>query len=242
MENTGDSLYPLLLRSIIFHAAVFALFALKMVFLPSEGLDFSDAVRVDIVDLPDKISNPAKTFESEAVAPPTEAKPVATPVEAKPVVQKTEPTIDLTEKKKKRSEALRRIKAQEALAGIEDSLKEEANSKKPTYKGNILSPGTELRGLQKNQFDAYLSLINRRIKDNWQLPEWMAKQNLKAHALVMADRQGFVTKKTLVKNSGNKTFDDYVLDAIEKSSPLPPPPEKFTAILEHQGIILAFPD
>lgn len=50
---------------------------------------------------------------------------------------------------------------------------------------------------------------------------------------------GNVIRKQLVKSSGNPAFDEAALEAVERASPAPAPPERFQRLLENEGILLA---
>jgi colicin import membrane protein len=109
-------------------------------------------------------------------------------------------------------------------------------------KGNVLSPGSSLTGLTKLQHDNYMSDLDTHIKQNWSLPEWLAKRDLKAQVRVLIDARGNILERKIVKSSGNPNYDEEALAAIDKSAPFPAPPEKFTAILSVDGIVIGFPE
>src|SRR5947208_2221914 len=69
--------------SLALHISVFLFFGLKALFFPHEPLSLDPSVRVDIVDLPDKISElPQKTQEPVSKAPPVPV-PVPKPLPKK---------------------------------------------------------------------------------------------------------------------------------------------------------------
>lgn len=64
------------------------------------------------------------------------------------------------------------------------------------------------------------------VRRGWVLAPGFRTQELEAHVRVRLDRQGNVVgDPRIIQRSGNPWYDDSVLRAIEKSSPLPPPPE-----------------
>lgn len=79
--------------SFALHALILSIFALKAAFFTPEQIDFSQAVRVDIVGLPDKLDKtpPAATKEEAKPAMP-EKEPVAEKPVEKTVEKKAEPT------------------------------------------------------------------------------------------------------------------------------------------------------
>lgn len=239
--------------SFVLHALIFSLFFLKSVFFTHEAINYEAAVRVDLVGLPDKIE-PTKLPEKarEAAKPAPAPSPVAKPVEKKPVpapVVKKEPdTINLQKQKSRERAAMDRLKAMEALDKIKDDVAKENAPKKsapaaaPKLKGNILSPGTALTGLSKLQHDTYVADLDAHIKQNWSLPEWLAKKDFKAQVRVRIDDHGNIISRQIVKSSGNSSYDAEVLKTVDRSAPFPPPPEKFVSIVGVDGILIGFPE
>jgi TonB family protein len=133
-----------------------------------------------------------------------------------------------------------------ALDRIKNEVGEEKR-KKPDktgtkVAGNQLHAGNALTGLDKIEFDRYFDDLHQKVLDNWSIPQWLADMPLKAQVQILLDEKGFVTKKTLLKSSGNQIFDNKVLAAIESSSPLPVPPARLVGKLSTSGIILNFPE
>jgi TonB family protein len=74
--------------------------------------------------------------------------------------------------------------------------------------------------------NAYYTEIWRRIKLQWALPGGMMPKNaLESVISITILRSGTVTETKFEKSSGNRYFDDSVMKAIQKASPLPPLPE-----------------
>jgi colicin import membrane protein len=244
-----EDLKKSLIYSLGVHVAVVLFFTVKMVFFPGEEINYQAAVKVDLVALPDKIdlNTPPPPSAKETKAPEAKAPPKPEPKVKEKEVVKEEHTVSL---KKKEQDALKKLKAMEAL----EKIKQEASKEKPTaaastkqegehkYKGNIISPGTELTGLNKLQHEEYIANLDRHIKQHWTLPEWLAKKNYTAQVRVKFNDNGIVTSKQLVKSSGNSTYDDIVMSTIDKASPFPVPPEKFSAIVSVNGILIGFPE
>lgn len=258
--------------SIGVHVFILAAFTVKAFFFTPPSIDFSQAVRVDIVGLPQKLDpntildNPAPnpevkpepTPKSEPQVESTKPEPLPQKPEPKAIAEKTktpkaDPDSVKIEKstKQKQSSAIAKLKAMEALEKLKNEVKQEAKktsgtgsakNASPLIRGNILSPGTALTGLSKLQHDAYISDLDKHIKNHWTLPEWLSTKDYKAQVRVYIDSRGMLVKKVLVKSSGNPTYDDYALETIDKSIPFPAPPEKLTAILEVNGFVVGFPD
>ncbi len=249
--------------SFALHALLFSFFTLKAVFFTQESIDFTQAVRVDIVGLPDKIEEkdlkppapaatpapkPALPEKPEPPPPPkTEKKPEPKPEPAKPQ-PKIDDAVNLEKNKAKQQSAMEKLKAMAALEKIKADVANE--KKKPTpdatpgsqVKGNMVSPGTSLAGLTKLQHETYGADLDRHIKQHWSLPEWLAKRDLKAQARVYIDSRGNILDRKIVKSSGNPSYDEEVLATLDKAAPFPAPPDKFQALVSVDGILIGFPE
>lgn len=256
--------------SFALHAFLLSLFTLKAVFFTPKPIDFSQAIRVDMVGLPDKempkdLTEPA-TKTPAAKPTPVEEKKVETPPKETPkketkVAEKKNP---LPEKKDNESVNLEKVKAKQqsaidklkAMAALE-KIKEEVQNTKPEataqntsgtqagtkpVRGNVVTPGNSLTGLAKLEHDNYASTLDKHIKEHWYLPEFLAKRNYTAQALVRIDKYGNVLEKKIIKSSANPDYDDSVLDTIQKSEPFPTPPERLSEVVAVTGIIIGFPE
>lgn len=254
--------------SFAIHAILISFFALKAAFLDPEPIDFSQAVRVDMVGLPEKLKQlPDSAKENAKPALPEKEKPAEKPVEKvvekkpepkpepKPVVKPKAPVkdaVNLDKTKSQQQSAIEKLKAMAALEKIKQEVSQQKKTPPPVgtgqdktgakVKGNVISPGTALSGLSKLQHDSYAADLNTAIKKNWQLPEWLANRDFKAQAKVFIDSRGNILSRKIVKSSGNQSYDEYVLKTIDASAPLPPPPEKFTSLVEVDGILIGFPE
>lgn len=244
--------------SVLFHATIFFIFAVKAIFFAPEKIDFSAAIRVDIVSLPEKVDTTSLPAPKAPTATKTEtAKPEAKPtpapiakVEAPVLPKKESDTVSLNKKQKsKEKAAMDKLKAMAALDKIKEEVineqKSNAEAKKTTaakVKGNVLSAGTAITGLSKLQHDSYISDLDTHIKQHWALPEWLAKKDYKAQVRVRINENGNVISRQIVKSSGNSSYDEVVLSTVDKSAPFPRPPEKFIAIVEVDGILIGFPE
>lgn len=251
--------------SFVIHGIILLLFTINAVFFTSEQIDFSQAVRVDIVGLPDKAPPKIEAPAKPEAKPELPEKPVDKPVEKaaektppppspKPEsvkVPKADEGVNLEKVKSKQQSALEKLKAMAALDKIKTEVesekrKEAAKGKSDEggqkVKGNILSPGTSLTGLAKLQHETYAVDLDAHIKQHWALPEWLAKRELKAQARVQIDSRGNILGRKIVKSSGNPSYDEEVLATIDRSAPFPAPPEKFIAIVSVDGILIGFPE
>jgi colicin import membrane protein len=73
------------------------------------------------------------------------------------------------------------------------------------------------------EFIIYQNRMLSSIKDNW---AWVGqKSNLKVVVHFSIKDSGEITGLKIVQPSGDQSYDESVLRAVKKSSPLPPPPE-----------------
>ena len=250
--------------SFAIHALLVSFFTLKTVFFPSEQIDFTQAVRVDMVALPDKMDPnalpPVQPKEEAKPAPPAKepAKPVTPKAEHKPepakapLPPKPDEGVNIEKVKNQQQKALDKLKALAALDKIKDDVAAEKEKnlagagKKDDgaqkVKGNILSAGSALTGLAKLEHQSYANDLQKHIKQHWALDEWLTKKDYKAQAQVFVDARGNIIGRKIVKSSGNSSYDDAVLDTIDKAAPFPAPPEKLQAIMSTDGIMIGFPE
>ncbi len=71
----------------------------------------------------------------------------------------------------------------------------------------------------------YYSMIVKRIRQEWVFPENLDR-NLEAVISIKIAKDGSIKIDKIEKSSGNPVFDRYALRAINKASPLPPPPHE----------------
>lgn len=228
--------------SIAAHVGILLLFALRAAWLPDEPLMIRNAIRVDIVGLPDK----AKAPEIEAPAPTAPVKVETKKVEVEKPAPPKAPAPSIKNAKETQRKALEKLKALDAIEKMRGEVSEakskaEAGKKPPTHRGNAIANGDSLTGLEKLDFDRYFSSLEQQIKANWNLPGWLAQAQLRAQALVLINEQGQVIKRQLLASSGNEVFDAEVLDAIDRST-FPPPPERLRDVLSLKGVVFNFPE
>ena len=250
--------------SLIAHALVFAGFTLRTVFYSDSADEVPDAIRVDMVGLPDK--KPAELPAPSAPEPPPKPeppKPAPAPeekpqpkVEVKkpaPIPVKPEaPKVNLEKTRKDQASALKRLEALDRIERMEKNASTpKAAPSNPVMtnqpaassvvRGNQVSAGAALSGLARADHASYLATVQQYMKRHWNLPQWMANANYSARVKIYIDSGGNVTKKVLLRPSGNGDFDDRVLAAVEAASPLPKPPSDLVNVLAVDGFDADFP-
>ena len=221
-----------ILVSFFVHIAVFLLLVLTPHQFMSKPVLIKEAIRVDMVGLPDLIQPQRKTVK-KAVKPKAKSLP-----RKKKVSQKKKPL------KKKPKEIVKKppVSAQQAQTTAIENLK--AQTAQPqTYKGEQISKGESLEGevdpLLGHGY--YFTRIKAHIKMFWNLPRLLADKQLKATVIIEVNQDGNVMRIRLERSSGNETFDQIVVETIRMASPLPAPPPEILHILR-QGVGFNFPD
>ena len=210
------------------HVAFLLMAILKDFILPSQIIEIPQSIRVDVVALPDKISEESSTPPSKKIEPVR--------LSSK---EETSPKVSLKDAQKK---ALERLRAMRAIEKIENEvraskLKNEQGEKPSTYKGNIISSGNSFSGISRLHVNDYLSELTTKIREHWVLPQWLSGANLKAAVLMSIDNRGYVVSKEIQASSGNSVFDESCLAAVAESSPFPPPPSE----VRDAQILIRFP-
>lgn len=233
------------------HGLIFVLIFVRAVFAPSEPMQIRRAIRVDVVDLPQKLNEetlppPAPPSPPQPSAATPKPEPVTQPPAPKP--SKPEPIKLKAEKTAKaQNQAINKLKAQSTIEKFKQDLSHEKKNAptKPAASqvaGNVISKGNSLSGLEKIEYDRYLVSLEEKIRSNWSIPQWLADADFKAQVQILIDERGYIVKKIFLKSSHNEVFDAKVMEALEGSSPLPPPPARLHGFLSTSGIVVNFPE
>jgi colicin import membrane protein len=229
---------------------VAASFLLNALVFPADPIDIRSAIRVDVVGMPDKVEapTPSKVANAPKVKLPEPAKPQPTPAKVMPP-PKAEPKVNLNKAKSQQEQALERLKAMEAIERLKSEAAAEENEKKKAYtaaarqiKGNAVSAGNSLSGLDRIAFEQYFDDLQTHVKQHWNLPTWLASANLKGVVVVKIDARGFVLNRAISVSSNNQVFDNLVLETVDRASPFPPPPDRLKNVLQYNGFQLGFPE
>lgn len=241
--------------SVAAHFAVLLFFMINIFYVKKPTLDLSQAIRVDMVGLPDKISPsqlPAKNhvIPKPQTVPEEIKKPIAKlPDKIKPPKAVDTASVDLKKAKSKQKEALEKLKKLSAIEKIKQDMKTEEQTNqirqeaaKAIAKGRVISAGTSLTGLDKIEANDYLQAIDQQVKQQWALPQWLMNKPFKAQVHVKFSADGEVISRVIMKSSGDNTYDNYCLQAVDKAAPFPKVPEKFTEKFSVDGVVIGFPE
>ncbi len=181
------------------------------------------------------VSAPAVARPAPA-AKPAPPKPLAPP-KPKKVVLPAEPTTPKIEPKIAKPEVVEKpplvqpapdVEYEDVLAQLraesgEDAPPTEIAKAAPTAIG---LPGSPNGVAISPEVAAWLKRAKIHVRKNWVVPPGFRTQALEAHVEVDLDASGGVRgTPRLSRRSGNPWYDDGVISAIQKSSPLPAPPE-----------------
>lgn len=245
--------------SLVVHLFVIMIFTVRAIFFEEAPITQS-AVQVDLVDLPDKLTN---TIPAAAPEPEQSTQPVPEPqqqpenpktsVTLPPVVKNkviekeainldSKHKLDLKQDKEKQNQALNKLKQLNAIDALQNEKpKPTANTNPTPHKGNIISAGSAgMSGVGQLMADSYKAQVDQHFRARWALPQYLRNKNFEAQVLVKFDEKGYITSKEIVVSSGNPVFDELVLSTIEKSSPVPTPPARIAQESSVRGYTFRF--
>ena len=240
-----------LIFSIIAHLVVISFLSYKFNFQKKSQIDLTSAVRVDMVALPNKKNDFAMPTKNQTPPAPTpkpapetvkDIKKENLPLKDKKTTQ-NEKEINLKKSKQKQQDALKKLQKQAALEKIkEDLAKEKTKPSAQPIKGEVISAGTRPFGIAKMEYDIFLAQIDSTIKSNWSLPQWLMDLPLQARVNVRIEPTGKLITAQISRSSGNPSYDEFCVAAVEKSAPFPEVPTKFAEIFKVDGFKVGFPD
>ena len=217
--------------SFLAHLAGGALLVMFPLLKSSEPLHIKQAIRVDVVGLPEKHSPDKRNFRKPKKTAPKplpkkKSKALAQKKIKKKEAPKKKPEESLKQTQTAQAEAIKKLKSQEAKV----------------YKGEQISKGSSQQGeVSELLIYAYFSRLRAHVMAYWDLPRLLADKNLKAIVSIQVNPKGDITRIELEKTSGNEAFDQIVIETIKNSSPLPQPPEELSSLLK-EGVGFRFPD
>ncbi len=233
--------------SVFLHVLLILVFA----FFPHSQppIDAMDFVTVDLISaLPGEPAPMPKAGASKAAKSkpaPTEPTPPKLPVQDK-VVLPTTPTDPKTNSKaqdakptkpeatksdeKSYEDVLDALRAESgsdgATSGADAGTTGAANNAAQTAVGGMGAGGGGAGVRVSPEVLAWLKQARIRVRQNWVVAPGHRFEAFETRVIVDIDENGAVRgEPEIVQGSGNPWFDDGVVRAIRKASPLPPPPE-----------------
>lgn len=196
------------------------------------------SVKAKKVKKAEKVAKPKKVKKAKKVAKPKKEKAAARKKAAKAKkVAKASKAKKATEPKKaakpKRSDGgdsklVRRLKQRRIDAAVA-TARERARMRRETGsgRGSGTGAGNGVGGLVRGmEFVAYHNRMLGQIKESWTWPRtWLSKPGALEVTVGFGVRvDGEIVGVELLKRSGDASFDESVVRAVRRASPLPPPP------------------
>lgn len=180
--------------------------------------------------MPDKLPPPI-------VAPKKVEEPKKDEINIKkqPAPEKKQPEESNKDKMKRALEALRKnMKDDDRPTPREDNFPTQ-DEKKPE---GVLSDQQMLALQASSIYSAYQQAIKETVTSNfiW----YKAGTNLNAKVSMKIDPKGNVINPKIEKSSGDPSYDQATLRAIEKSNPLPPPPPELVQMFMQEPVEINF--
>ncbi len=154
----------------------------------------------------------------------------------------------MEEKKPKEKEESTQDKIKKALDALKSKVKNDDD--RPTPKEDnfattdaqqpvgVLSD-TQILALQASTiYSAYIQTIREAVTGNfiW----YKTGANFSTRVMMKVDPKGSILNTTIEKSSGDPAYDQAVLRAIQKSNPLPPPPDELVALFIQESVEINF--
>lgn len=198
----------------------------------------------------------AKETKKSSAPPPAPAKEKKREERAPDVESLAESLQRMREKKdssEQLREAVRTIRQEKAARSAIKQIGErvahriDLSAVRPAQKKSTPSPPAGIAGAAGSarvppEHLAYFRQLDEKIRSNWTVPELALgnKENLMVQLRIVIEKDGSVSMVRMEKTSGNSYFDDSVLRAINKASPLPIPPEQLRGGEDHYEIGFRF--
>ncbi len=200
-------------------------------------IEYSTTIRVDIVDLPDKVIHELnKNIVSTEDAIKSIKKDLDQAYED-PDALKFRTKRDREKIKKQQVSSIEKLKV---LKALEEKLKKE--KKTDLKRGNVVTSGVETPSQVSGgeQLDPYRSMIQEKVKLRWALPSYLRREaSLSGELIIFLDSDGNLVRKQIV-SSGNPEFDEFMNRSLEESLPFPPVPSTIQKDLRYDGVSIMF--
>jgi TonB family protein len=166
--------------------------------------------------------------------------PVAIPTPQKPAVAIPAVAPDKAKLRASGQEGASKGDARKKLFSAFDRL---ASQRKPAEELEGDPNGDPEGDSATGEGEKYWGMLSSQVRRNYDVSQTISEQErlrLRAQVHIRVSRSGEVLATSLAKSSGNPLFDNAVLLAVKKSSPLSPPPDALRSDLERSGVILEF--
>ena len=239
--DTDDLFTQSLKLSLVVHVSFVLIFSLKSFIFPSKTIEIPNAIRVDLVGLPDKpelVKKKAKPKPKPKPKPKAKEKPKPKPKKKDTTKSDQQRALE----KLNQLAAIEKLKEQKPVKPAQEAEIEDVKPETPEYKGNLVTSGNSFTGLSGIEAQGYWADAKAHVQNFWALPEWLSSARLRAKVVVMIDESGRVTRAEVYQSSGNDAFDNAALSAVEAASPFPVPPERIRDTITSSWMIFNFPE
>ena len=161
-------------------------------------------------------------------APPSTAKP--TPA---PIAQSKDGTIQQKQKQAQPKQSAQQVQALQKLKSLGLSSIQQAVNSNQKEAASAAQAAERLTMQEK-----YMGLIQQTVKSNW-INQFSPTAQLTAILKIKLDPDGNVLAVSVIQSSGNASFDRQAILAVQKSSPLPLPPDP-TLVKKFMSLTLPF--
>ena len=218
-----------LLVSLVAHLAVMAFFAWSPRLSSRKVMALQGVVMVELLEAPAGAApkpraRPAKKTvvlpDKPKAAPKPKAKPAPKKAVQKPAVKKPPPPqkslADVMKELEQKSGSADEVAAVSPRSGAPASAVAGAGAVSGSARGMRVDP--EVAG--------WMRRARIHVRQSWVLAPGFRTQDLEAHVSVRLDSGGRIQGgPRITRRSGNPWYDDSVVRALKKASPLPAPPE-----------------
>lgn len=204
---------------------------------------------------------PAPRERTASAHPPVkrEKAPKAAPDDYVPAKQRAADAAALSERLRKMREARA---GSEAIRGAVEERRSEAAARaavrsvgervahrieapppaRPGARGGAGGGGAQGSVRLSPELSDYFRRLEESVRNSWVLPGALVRDagNLVVELRIVIEKDGRVSAQRIERGSGNSYFDDSVLRAIRKASPLPVPPEQLRGGEDHYEVGFRF--
>lgn len=233
-------------RNLIIIASAHIIFLLGLVIVPScqkKPKVIKPDIPINITEETMVADKPKQEPEKKLPIPKEEVKPEPKPEpkeEAKPEPEPKkapEPKKEIkkeTPKPKPKKVKKKKIIKKEPTKSLKEKLKEklkQIDKKTETKEAPTSSTAVKKTDLRAKNFPFkwYLSIVQQKVKTNWQEPGKVPGMSDSINAAVSftINKEGAVSNITITKSSSFVALDNSVLKAVKNSQPFPPLPENY---------------
>ena len=169
---------------------------------------------VSLVGPADETQKKGAAVEPGAVSP-VEKNQTTTRIEDKKELKTIEESIAALKAKRKTEEKLHQIVRLRSLVSIQGKPSRSIAKSSAQNKTTGPAGGTSGAG--------YIDNITGQIQSHWEVPDFLINKDLEAIVSVKIGRDGTLTVEGFEKKSGNRFYDRYVMETIQKASPVTRP-------------------